>query len=133
MARHSRRHRTRSRKMRGGGGAEYVYNVVGSGDSQYSRTLDQSGAYGQIPGNVIIGAQGQNITSSTRIPTSSELSAAQGGGRRRRRGGFLGEVVNQAIVPLALVGMQQTYRRKRGGRNSSRKYYYTRRYKRHRR
>lgn len=119
MARHSRRHRSRSRKMRGGGGAEYVYGVVGSGNSQFNRTLDQAGAYGQIPGNIIIGEQGQNVQPSSIMPTQAQLNLAQGGGRRRRskKGGFLGEVVNQAIVPLAIVGMQQTYRRKRGGRS----------------
>ncbi len=119
MARHSRRHISRSRKMRGGGGAEYVYSVVGSGDSQFSRTLDQAGAYGQIPGNVIIGEQGQNVQPASIMPTQAQLNLAQGGGRRRRarKGGFIGEVVNQAIVPFALVDMQNTYRRKRGGRS----------------
>jgi hypothetical protein len=45
------------------------------------------------------------------------------GGRksRRRRGGFLGEVINQAIVPFGILGMQQTYRKKRhGGRKTRR-------------
>ena len=48
------------------------------------------------------------------------------GGRTRRRGrkgGFLGEVVNQAIVPVAILGLQQNYRRKKGGK--------TRRYRKH--
>ena len=121
MARHSRRHRSRSRKMRGGGGSEYVYGVVGSGNSQFSRTLDQSGQFGQVQGNVLIGEQGQNVQPTTMMPTQAQLNLAsggQGGGRRRRRrGGFLGEVINQAIVPFALVGMQNTYRRKRGGRS----------------
>ena len=120
MPRHSRRHRSRSRSrgMSGGGATEYVYSVVGSGDSQFSRTLDQAGAYGQIPGNIIIGTQGQNVQPASIMPTQAQLNLAQGGGRRRRkRGGFIGEVVNQAIVPFALVGMQNTYRRKRGGRS----------------
>lgn len=124
MARHrSRRHRTRSRKMRGGSysdAASYGMYVNGTGASQWSRTMDQAGAYGQVPGNVIIGAQGQNVESSSRLPTSQNLALAQGGGRRGRRGGFLGEVINQAIVPAALLGMQQTYRRKRGGRRTRR-------------
>jgi hypothetical protein len=108
--------------MSGGGGATgYVYSVAGSGDSQFSRTLDQSGPYGQIPGNVIIGAQGQNVTPVSIMPTATELSAVQSGGRRRRkRGGFLGPIVNQAIVPLTLLGLQNTYRRKRGGGRSRR-------------
>jgi len=106
--------------MRGGSytdGASYGMYVNGSGGSQWSRTMDQGGSYGQVPGNVIIGAQGQNVTPTSQMPTSTNLNLIQSAGRRRRRGGFLGEVVNQAVVPLALLGMQQTYRRKRGGRS----------------
>jgi hypothetical protein len=112
---------------------EYVNGTVGS---QWARTMDQSGPYGQIQGNVIIGAQGQNVTSPSQIPTAANLELVQSAGRRRqrrggywdgtddpynggkvrqRRGGFIGEVVNQAIVPFSLLGMQQSYRRKRGG------------------
>ena len=108
--------------MRGGSGAaEYVMGVAGSGDSQFNRTLDQTGPYGQVPGNVIIGVQGQNVPPTSMMPTNAQLNLVTKGGRRRRkRGGFLGEVVNQAIVPFALVGMQNTYRRKKGGRKSRR-------------
>ena len=126
MARHrSRRHRSRSRRMRGGSysdAASYGMYVNGTGGSQWARTMDQAGSYGQVPGNVIIGAQGQNVTAPSQMPTSSQLSLAQKGGRRHRRGGFIGEVINQAIVPAALFGMQQTYRRRRGGRKHTRKH-----------
>uniref|UniRef100_A0A6C0EQ75 Uncharacterized protein n=1 Tax=viral metagenome TaxID=1070528 RepID=A0A6C0EQ75_9ZZZZ len=37
---------------------------------------------------------------------------------RRKRGGFLGSLINQAIVPLSLLGMQQSYRKKRGGKKT---------------
>ncbi len=126
MARHrSRRHRSRSRGMSGGDAAGYGMSVNGTGDSQWSRTMDTAGSYGQVPGNVIIGTSGQNVVPVSRMPTSDNLNLIQRAGRRRRRGGFLGEVVNQAVVPFALLGMQQTYRRKRrGGRR-------TRRHRRH--
>ena len=130
MARHrSRRHRTRSRsrsrsrRMLGGAysdAASYGMFVNGTGDQQWNRTMDQSGPYGQIQGNVIIGAQGQNVTPPSQVPTAEQLALVQKAGRRRRKGGFLGEVVNQAIVPFGLLGMQQTYRRKRGGRKTRR-------------
>lgn len=129
MARHrSRRHRSRSRRMRGGSGsysdaASYGMYVNGTGGSQWARTMDQAGSYGQVPGNVIIGAQGQNVTAPSQMPTSGQLALAQKGGRRHRRGGFLGEVVNQAVVPLALLGMQQTYRRKRSGGRRTRRHH----------
>ena len=42
--------------------------------------------------------------------------------RRSRRGGFLGALINQAIVPFSLLGMQQSYRRKhRGGTKKHRR------------
>jgi len=120
MARKSQKHR--SRKMRGGSGpyssaTTYGGYVNGSGNSQFSRVFDQGGAYGQVQGNNIIGTGGQGVISPTQMPTSSQLSLIQkAGGRRRRRGGFLGEVINQAIVPVALLGMQQTYGRRRGSK-----------------
>ncbi len=121
MARHrSRRHRSRSRRMRGGGGATgFGESVYGSGDSQYNRVFGSE--YPDVRGNNIIGTNGQGLPHYANVNTSN----AQGGGRRRRRGGFLGDVVNQAVVPLAILGMQQTYRRKRGGKR------HTRRHRRH--
>ena len=125
----SRKNRTRSRKMRGGNytsASSYGTYVNGTPASQYNRVFEQTGPYGQTPGNIIIGAQGQNATPVTRMPTSAELSLIQKAGKRRnrrhRRGGFLGEVINQAIVPLSILGMQQTYKRKKGGKRRTRKH-----------
>jgi hypothetical protein len=101
--------------MRGGSATQYVYNAVGSGDSQFSRTFDQGSS---SQGNVLMPVQGQQAVV---MPTATNLDLIQNGGRRRKRGGFLGEVINQAIVPFALVGMQNTYRRKRGGRRTRRR------------
>jgi len=118
MPRHSRKHRTRHRRMRGGSyssAATYGVHVNGGSDSQWSRTMDQSGPYGNIPGNAIVGAQGQNAHSFSHGNNLSNIQSA--GNKLRKRGGFLGEVINQAIVPFALVGMQNTYRRKKGGRS----------------
>ena len=125
MARHSsrnRRHRSRSRSrhMRGGtpysSGSSYGVYVNGGENAQYNRVFDQAGPYAQVPGNAIIGAQGQNITPPSQMPSAGQLALVQKAGRRRhRKGGILGAVVNQAIVPFGLLAMQQTYRRKRGG------------------
>ena len=74
--------------MSGGGAAEYVLGVVGTADQQFNRTLDTNGQFGQVPGNVIIGTQGQNVQPTTMMPTQAQLNLAsggQGGGRRRRR------------------------------------------------
>jgi hypothetical protein len=125
MPRHrSRRHKSRSRRMRGGSyssATTYGQYVNGSGGSQWDRTMDQSGSYGKIQGNTIIGAQGQNVTPTTQVPSGAQMSLVQKAGRRGRRGGFLGEVINQAIVPFGILAAQQTFRRKKGGSKGTRR------------
>jgi hypothetical protein len=124
MAKYSRKNKysRRNRRMTGGysSAASYGTHVAGSVDAQYNRVFGPQ--YAGVQGNVIIGAQGQNITPASQMPTAANLALAQSAGKRRRRGGFLGEVVNQAVVPLAILGMQQTYRRKRGGKRHTRKH-----------
>ena len=114
-----RRGRTRRHKMRGGysSASSYAEHVVGSANSQFARTMDQSGAH---QGNELIGAQGQGIVNSSQLPSSSQLGLIQSAGKRRKRGGFLGQVISQAIVPFGILGMQQRYGRNRGSRSHSR-------------
>jgi len=125
MPRHrSRKNKSRSKRMSGGSyssATTYGQYVNGSGGSQWDRTMDQSGSYGKIQGNTIIGAQGQNVTPSTQVPSAAQMSLVQKAGRRGRRGGFLGEVINQAIVPFSILAAQQTFRRKKGGSKGTRK------------
>jgi hypothetical protein len=128
MTRHRRQRTKRHRRMSGGNGhytdgASYGMYVNGTGNSQWNRTMDQAGPYGNIPGNTIIGAQGQNIEPPSQVPSQSNLALIQKAGKRRRKGGFLGSVINQAIVPFSILGMQQTYRRKRGGKKHTRKHH----------
>jgi hypothetical protein len=125
--RHSRRHRSRSRKMRGGSytdGASYGVFVNGPPDAQFARTFDTTGPYAARAGSEYVGAQGQ-WSQQPNTPTAQNLSLIQSAGRRRkrsRRGGFFGEVINQAIVPFGLLGLQQTYRKKSYGGRKTRKY-----------
>jgi hypothetical protein len=44
------------------------------------------------------------------------------GKTKSRRGGFLGSLINQAIVPFSILGMQQTYGRKRRGGKKTRRH-----------
>lgn len=128
------RTRRQSRKLRGGysSASTYMETVAGNQEQQYSRTFDQGGPYGAVPGNLLIGAEGQNA-SMAGMPSSQQLNLIQSAGRRMRhhkgrksrrsikRGGLVGEVINQAVVPLTLLGLQQTYKRK-SLKNKSRKY-----------
>lgn len=137
--RHTKRRSSRRHKMRGGSSygsaSSYSTFVNGSENAQYDRTFSQSGPYASTPGNTIIGAQGQNAN-LVGAPNANNLSLIQSAGSKRRhktmksrskkrRGGFLGQVINQAIVPFGILGMQQTYR-KRSQKNLSRS---SRRYK----
>ena len=124
--RHSRRHRS-SRRMRGGSytsASTYGSYVNGPPDAQFNRTFDVAGQYGSRAGSEYVGAQGQNANQFG-TPSAQNLSLIQSAGRRKksRRGGFLelGGVINQAIVPFSILGMQQTYRKNRyGGRRTRR-------------
>jgi hypothetical protein len=121
----SRRHGSRRHHMRGGSAATsastYGMEVTGTGASQYSRVFDQSGPYAQVSGNAIIGTQGQNMITPAQMPSAAQLNLIQNGGKKSssmKRGGFLGEVVNQAIVPFGLVGLQHMYGKRRRGASS---------------
>jgi hypothetical protein len=127
---HKRRHsrgKRGSRKMRGGSytsGSTYGSYVNGTGNEQFARTFDSTGPYAARAGAEYVGAQGQNAQQFG-TPSAQNLSLIQSAGKRRRsrRGGFLelGSVINQAIVPFSILGMQQTYRKKsHGGRRTRR-------------
>jgi hypothetical protein len=116
--------------MRGGSytsGSTYGSYVNGTGNEQFARTFDINGQYGARPGAEYVGAQGQ-WSQQPNTPTAQNLALIQSAGKRRknrnsRRGGFLelGGVINQAIVPFSILGMQQTYRKKsHGGRRTRR-------------
>jgi hypothetical protein len=95
--------------------------VNGPIDSQITNSLTTSGSNGQSPSTTSVGVQGQNIG----IPANQLMK----GGRRRsskRRGGFWGHVINQAVVPFSILGMQQTYKRKKRGGKRTRKSSYRR-------
>lgn len=125
MAKHrrSRSHR-RKRSQRGGSytsATTYGGYVNGTGDQQFSRTFDQSGPYGARMGTEYVGAQGQ-WGNQLNMPSAQNLSLIQSAGSRRKRGGLFGEVLSQAIVPAAILGMQQTYRKRSTGGRRTRRY-----------
>jgi len=115
---HSRRHK------RGGSytsASSYGTYVNGNQNAQYDRVFSTSGAYGNVPGNLSIGQQGQNAQQPG-VPDGKSLALVQSAGGRKKRGGLWGEVINQAVVPVALLGMQQKYGRKKvGGKTRSKR------------
>jgi len=123
MAKYRRSHRHK-RSQRGGSytsATTYGSYVNGTGDQQFARTFDQSGPYGARMGTEYVGAQGQ-WANQPNMPSAQNLSLIQSAGSRRKRGGLFGEVLSQAIVPAAILGMQQTYRKRSTGGRRTRRY-----------
>jgi hypothetical protein len=102
--------------------ATYGEYVNGNANAQFNRVFDQGGSYAGRESNVLIGAQGQ-WAQSPGVPSAQNMSLIQSAGKsRKRRGGFLGPVINQAIIPFSLLAMQQSYRRKKGGKTRRRRH-----------
>ena len=109
----SRRNR---RSRRGGSGAanpssysdaaSYMKATVGSGNQQWNNVFEGKGQ-----SNAIVGLEGQKAGKRRSRKAS-----------RRKRGGFWGQIINQAIVPFSIFGMQQTFRRKKHGGKGTRKH-----------
>jgi hypothetical protein len=51
---------------------------------------------------------------------------------KSKRGGFLGSLINQAIVPFSILGLQQTYKKNKKGGKHTRKRKGGRRSRKHR-
>lgn len=116
MAKSYRKHRAGGRRhKRGGAGAaspssysdaqSFMRATVGTGNQQYDNVFLSSRNANSNSG-AIVGLQGQKA----------------GTKRRRKRGGLWGQIINQAIVPFSILGMQQTYRRKRHGGKHTRRH-----------
>ena len=101
--------------------SEYMSRLVGTTDSQYNRTFDINSPLNR--GNALVLADGRSISGGSRKGARGGARARRGRGIRARgsnharktRGGSMGSILNQAIVPLALLGLQQTYRRRGTG------------------
>jgi hypothetical protein len=88
-----KRRSSRRRNYKGGEGSpEFMLKTVGDSNTQFRNVMDN------------------NSQSNVIVPLK--------GGTRRKRGGFwgsMGSIINQAIVPFSILGMQQTYRKKSSG------------------
>ena len=124
----ARKYSKKSRRHRKGGSnapnpssysSATTYNeaVNGSGNEQFDRVFSQSSPDAMYPSNQSVGAQGQNLG------YNGSTAIQKAGSRRRKKGGFWTQVLNNAIVPLSIFGMQQTFRRKKTGGKRTRKHH----------
>ena len=107
----------------------YMLSVVGDGWTQFTNALTLNPAQGPVAAAgtqvVSIANPNANVSNYDKSLGTQKGGSRRGKGRGRvRKGGILGAgvVLEQAIVPLALIGMQHTYakRHKRGGKQSRR-------------
>jgi hypothetical protein len=97
--------------------SEYMSRLVGDVNAQYNRTFDINSSANK--GNSLVLADGRSISGGSSRRRRVRRGHVKGRGRSRggraSRGGFMGSILNQAVVPLALLGLQQTYRRRGTG------------------
>lgn len=109
----SRKRRGGSHKMRGGNNyssaASYGGYVNGTTNEQYDRVFAQGG----IPSNVIVGAQGQNSQLVNLPTDANLKLIQSGGRRRKRGGLLnVAPIIAQGAVPLTLVALNNIYGKK---------------------
>ena len=124
---HSRKHH---RKQRGGLAPDSawgsVLNNYGDGWTQFmnSLTLSNNQNVASASSNDIVPIGRPNAND----PSSSMLNNKQSGGKKGKKGGFLGigAILEQAVVPFGLFGMQHSYgksrRSKSSGNSKTRRY-----------
>jgi len=103
---------------------KYVMSLYGGQDQQFDNVFKPN-ARNQNTGNRIMPLHNMTGGKRNRTRAMKKNRNKNKNSRRRRKnnkankknskskkGGYWGEVAKQAIVPLALLGMQQTYRKK---------------------
>jgi hypothetical protein len=103
MRKHSSRRRRMNKNKRGGysDAASYVNELVGSGDQQFKAVF------------------GNNNSQSNTIQMQTQR-AGKKSHNKTKKGGYWANVINQAIVPFSLWGMQHNYKKKRGDTRKNR-------------
>lgn len=89
------------------GAGKYVLNTYGNTEQQFNNTFKQNGT--QNSSNTIMTLKGKSFGGRHKSK------------RNHKRGGFISNVVNQAVVPLTLLGLQQRFKNKRNQSAKTRK------------
>lgn len=120
------RQRSQKRSQTGGmGAAEWQLNNLGNGWTQFMNTfslqpgqsgsINQSNDIVQNHSKMIRGGKGRNMMQMRQRQMLQAKSQSRG-----KKGGYFGAVLEQAAVPLALLGAQQFYGKKHTRRNNGR-------------
>ena len=87
-----------------GSASNYMLKTVGDANRQYDDVFSVNSPFAG-KGNTIVSLKGQYLGGKAKKRT-----------RKAKKGGNLAQVINQAIIPFGLLGLQQSYRRKKGGK-----------------
>jgi hypothetical protein len=112
-SRHStrRRHSRIHRQKAGQSAWQNVMNTVGDGMTQFRNSLmiNPQQNIAAVQSNDVVPISNPNA----QISELPNLQNGMNGGKRRRRhhkkGGFWGSLLNEALVPFSLLGLQQVY------------------------
>ena len=111
-----RNRKTNRRGRRGGDGAAdwIISNFGGTTEQQFMNTFGNSG--NGMAGNLIPTVTGAPAVLPNNIPQGSlaeNAAPVQGGGKRRKsrgkKGGYWAQVIETALVPFGLLGLQNAY------------------------
>jgi hypothetical protein len=92
-------------------GQSYMLATVGKGNVQYDNVFLTDKP--TVDGNAIVGLQGQHAGRRRRKSKTMKNT-------KKRKGGYWGQVINQAIVPFGILGLQQSYGRRKHGTKKNR-------------
>ncbi len=133
-ARYSAKGRQKSQKrtQTGGGAAEWQLNNLGNGWTQFMNTFSlQPGQNGTINQSNNIVQNHPKMTGGAKRSNMMQMRQRQmlqaKGKSRGKKGGFFGPVLEQAAVPLALLGAQHYYGKRNTRRNNGNKKSFKRR------
>jgi hypothetical protein len=114
----SKKHRSHKRRSSRGGytsAASYEQSILGNQNQQYGRVFDIGGP-NNSQSNAIMANESSGSLGYLPYQRAGRKSRRRKSSRRHKRGGFLGNVLNQAIVPFGLVGLNQYYGKKSGSK-----------------
>jgi len=102
---HSRRQKGSCKNKKGGytSAADYMIKTVGLGNQQYNDVFDISKNHSQS--NAIVSLNGKQHAGKKRS--------------KKQKGGFWGSLLSTAAVPLSILGIQQTFKRRKHGGNKT--------------
>ena len=122
----SKKHRSHKRRMsKGGNGvaaapytsaASYEKWMLGSENDQYGRVFNQGGPNNSQSNAIMANANSGKLGYLPYQRAGKKSRHSRRLSRRHKKGGFLGSVINQAIVPFGLVGLNQYYGKRRGSK-----------------